>query len=145
MTSRPSRTCSTTTRPRSARSWSCAASPVSRWGKAPSPPTGIDRSGGPGGRRSEPMAFLMAGDQPRPVEAGDGKPRFDRVVVKLSGEAFADTSVGFGLDYGKIDGVARQLVEVLDLGVQVAVVVGGGNIIRGSAAEAAGMGRARGD
>src|SRR5215216_224181 len=93
------------------------------------------------------MAFVMAGDehQPGPVEGGDGKPKFDRVVVKLSGEAFADTSVGFGLDYGKIDGVARQLVEVLDLGVQVAVVVGGGNIVRGSAAEAAGMDRARAD
>jgi uridylate kinase len=91
------------------------------------------------------MAFLMAGDEPAPVEGGDGKPKFERVVVKLSGEAFADTSVGFGLDYGKIDGVARQLVEVLDLGVQVAVVVGGGNIVRGSAAEAAGMDRARAD
>ena len=65
------------------------------------------------------MAYRMAGDAPGPVDSGDGKPRFDRVVVKLSGEAFADTSVGFGLDYGKIDGVARQLVEVLDLGVQV--------------------------
>src|SRR5918999_1411614 len=86
----------------------------------------------------------MAGDenQPQPAESGDGKPKFERVVVKLSGEAFADTSVGFGLDYGKIDGVARQLVEVLDLGVQVAVVVGGGNIVRGSAAEAAGRARA---
>ena len=59
------------------------------------------------------MAYLMAGDEPEPVDGvdgGDGKPRFERVVVKLSGEAFADTSVGFGLDYGKIDGVARQLV-----------------------------------
>jgi uridylate kinase len=91
------------------------------------------------------MAYLMAGDEPQPAESGDGKPKFERVVVKLSGEAFADTSVGFGLDYGKIDGVARQLVEVLDLGVQVAVVVGGGNIVRGSAAEAAGMDRARAD
>ena len=71
------------------------------------------------------MAYLMAGDESHPADGGDGKPRFDRVVVKLSGEAFADSSVGFGLDYGKIDGVARQLVEVVDLGVQVAVVVGG--------------------
>ena len=92
------------------------------------------------------MAFLMAGVEEVLVEgAGDGKPRFDRVVVKLSGEAFADSDLGFGLDYGKIDGVARQLVDVLDLGVQVAVVVGGGNIVRGSAAEAAGMDRARAD
>ena len=89
------------------------------------------------------MAYTMAGDQTQPAEGGDGKPKYDRVLVKLSGEAFADS--GFGLDYGKIDGVARQLVEVLDLGVQVAVVVGGGNIVRGSAAEAAGMDRARAD
>src|SRR5512133_3856161 len=85
----------------------------------------------------------MAGDDNRPIEAGDGKPKYERVLVKLSGEAFADS--GFGLDYSKIDDVARQLVEVLDLGVQVAVVVGGGNIVRGSAAEAAGMDRARAD
>jgi uridylate kinase len=91
------------------------------------------------------MAYLMAGDEAPSVEGGDGKPRYDRVVVKLSGEAFADTRVGFGLDYGKIDGVARQLVDVLDLGVQVAVVVGGGNIVRGQSAEAAGMDRARAD
>jgi uridylate kinase len=91
------------------------------------------------------MAYLMAGDDASPVEVVDGKPRYERVVVKLSGEAFADSSVGFGLDYGKIDGVARQLVEVHDLGVQIAVVVGGGNIVRGQAAEAAGMDRARAD
>jgi uridylate kinase len=90
------------------------------------------------------VAFVMAGDGP-PVEAGDGKPRYERVLLKLSGEAFADSATGFGLDFGKIDGVARQLVEVLDLGVQVAVVVGGGNIVRGSTAEAAGMDRARAD
>jgi uridylate kinase len=89
------------------------------------------------------MAYVMAGDEPGPIEAGDGKPKYERVLVKLSGEAFADS--GFGLDYSKIDDVARQLVEVLDLGVQVAVVVGGGNIVRGSAAEAAGMDRARAD
>ena len=91
------------------------------------------------------MAFVMAGDEPGTVEGADGKPRFERVLLKLSGEAFVDTNAGFGLDYEKIDGVARQLVEVLDLGVQVAVVVGGGNIVRGSAAEAAGMERTRAD
>jgi elongation factor Ts len=48
------------------------------------------------------MAYRMVGDQPEPVDSGEGKPRFERVVVKLSGEAFADSSVGFGLDYEKI-------------------------------------------
>jgi uridylate kinase len=90
------------------------------------------------------VACVMAGDGP-PLEAGDGKPRYERVLLKLSGEAFADSATGFGLDFDKIDGVARQLVDVLDLGVQIAVVVGGGNIVRGSTAEAAGMDRARAD
>jgi uridylate kinase len=89
------------------------------------------------------MAFVMAGD-----EDGSGlaltTPSFERVLLKLSGEAFAGAG-GFGLGFDRIDGVARQLVEVVDLGVQTAVVVGGGNILRGSAAEAAGMDRARAD
>ena len=89
------------------------------------------------------MAYLMAGDEPSGRWGRQAAVRPGR--GEAVGEAFADTSVGFGLDYGKIDGVARQLVEVLDLGVQVAVVVGGGNIVRGSAAEAAGMDRARAD
>jgi uridylate kinase len=90
------------------------------------------------------VAFVMAGDGP-PAESGDGKPRYERVLLKLSGEAFADSATGFGLGFDRIDGVAHQLVDVLDLGVQVAVVVGGGNIVRGSTAEAAGMDRARAD
>ncbi len=90
------------------------------------------------------MAFVMAGEEPAPGP-GDGKRRYDRVVLKLSGEAFAAAASGFGLDFGMIDGVARQLVEVVDLGVQAAVVVGGGNVVRGSTAEAAGMDRARAD
>ncbi|HEY2960040.1 MAG TPA: UMP kinase [Actinomycetota bacterium] len=71
-------------------------------------------------------------------------PVYERILLKLSGEAFAGPG-GFGLGFDRIDGIARQLVEVVDLGVQTAVVVGGGNILRGSAAEAAGMDRARAD
>jgi len=67
------------------------------------------------------------------------------VLLKLSGEAFAEPVSGFGLDYDRVRGIATQLVEVVDDGVQVAVVVGGGNIMRGSAAAAAGMDRARAD
>jgi uridylate kinase len=90
------------------------------------------------------VAFVMAGEEPAPGP-GDGKRRYDRVLLKLSGEALADQASGFWLDYGRVDGVARQLVEVVDLGVQTAVVVGGGNVVRGSTAEAAGMDRARAD
>jgi uridylate kinase len=90
------------------------------------------------------VAFVMA-DQEQAGGHGSGLPRYKRVLLKLSGEAFSEDASGFGVDFGKIDGVARQLVDVLDLHVQVAVVVGGGNIIRGTAAEAAGMDRARAD
>jgi uridylate kinase len=89
------------------------------------------------------LAFEMVGEDAVP-EGGD-KPQYNRVLLKLSGEAFADPGVGFGLDYRRIDGIARQLVEVLHLGVEIAVVVGGGNILRGSQAAAAGMDRARAD
>jgi uridylate kinase len=89
------------------------------------------------------MAFVMASDEQDP-ELAWNTPRFKRVLLKLSGEAFAGPG-GFGLGFDRIDEVARQLVDVVDLGVQTAVVVGGGNILRGSAAEAAGMDRARAD
>jgi uridylate kinase len=75
---------------------------------------------------------------------GDGKPVYRRILLKLSGEAFAEPGAGFGLDYDRIDDIARQLVEVAE-GVQIAVVVGGGNILRGPAAAAAGMDRSRAD
>jgi uridylate kinase len=89
------------------------------------------------------LAFEMVGEDG--ALDGSGKPQYNRVLLKLSGEAFADPSGGFGLDYRRVDGIARQLVEVLRLGVEIAVVVGGGNILRGSQAAAAGMDRARAD
>jgi uridylate kinase len=71
------------------------------------------------------------------------RPAFERVVLKLSGEAFAgpDSAV----DAGTIASMAAQIAEVARDGVGVAVVVGGGNIWRGKAHEAAGMDRATAD
>jgi uridylate kinase len=89
------------------------------------------------------MAFVMAGDE-QVSGLNHDKPVYDRVLLKLSGEAFAERP-GFGVGFDQVDRVARELVEVVDLGVQTAVVVGGGNIVRGTAAEAAGMDRARAD
>ncbi|MBI4728451.1 MAG: UMP kinase [Acidobacteria bacterium] len=75
-----------------------------------------------------------------------GEPRFGRVLLKLSGEAFASPDLGFGIDPGIVDSLAEQLGEArVDLGVQVAVVVGGGNIFRGTSAQARGMDRPRAD
>jgi uridylate kinase len=69
-----------------------------------------------------------------------------RVVLKLSGEAFADTTTGFGIDSAIVTQIAEEIVEVhRDLGVEVAVVVGGGNIFRGMAGATRGMDRARAD
>jgi uridylate kinase len=58
------------------------------------------------------------------------RPTYHRVLLKLSGEAFAPET-GFGIDTGAIGLVARQLADVVDLGIQTSIVVGGGNIWRG--------------
>lgn len=70
---------------------------------------------------------------------------YKRVLLKLSGEAFAGPEMGFGIDAGTVSSLAKQLAEIQDLGVEIAVVVGGGNIFRGSQAAAMGMERARAD
>lgn len=72
------------------------------------------------------------------------EPKYRRVVLKLSGEALAGES-GFGIDAAVLASVARQVKEVVDLGVQVAVVVWGGNIWRGVSGSAQGMDRATAD
>jgi uridylate kinase len=72
--------------------------------------------------------------------------RFDRVVLKLSGEAFSDTSIGFGIDADVVHRLAEEIQRARrDLGVEIAVVVGGGNIFRGLAGAKWGMDRARAD
>ena len=70
--------------------------------------------------------------------------RYDRVVVKLSGEALAGDA-GSGADPASLSRVADEVLSVRDLGVQVAVVVGGGNYFRGRMAEGWGISRAEAD
>jgi uridylate kinase len=70
--------------------------------------------------------------------------RFRRVLLKLSGEALMG-NLGYGIDPAVIDSIASQIKTVRDGGVEVAIVVGGGNIFRGIAASAKGMDRAQGD
>jgi len=72
------------------------------------------------------------------------KPRWSRVLLKLSGRVFAGKDT-FGIDYEAVAAMAADVKEVREGGVDVAVVVGGGNIIRGQAAESAGMDRASAD
>ena len=76
--------------------------------------------------------------------AAAGRPVYRRIVLKLSGEALAGTQ-GYGIDPPVLDRVGRDVREVTELGVQVAIVIGGGNIFRGIAASAAGMDRATAD
>jgi uridylate kinase len=73
-----------------------------------------------------------------------GKPVFDRVLLKLSGEALMGDSK-FGIDPRVVVEVADDVKQIHDLGVQVAVVVGGGNIFRGVKVSAQGMDRAAAD
>jgi uridylate kinase len=73
---------------------------------------------------------------------GDARPAYHRVLLKLSGEAFAPPS-GSGISDAATALVARQLAEVVDMGIQPAVVVGGGNIWRGR--QAPGIDRNRAD
>ena len=58
------------------------------------------------------------------------EPKYKRVLLKLSGEAMSGES-GFGIDRGMVDKVCEQIKKVVDMGVQVAIVVGGGNFWRG--------------
>jgi len=68
-----------------------------------------------------------------------------RVVLKLSGEAFADPELNYGIDPATVQAVAEEIREVQSEGHQVAIVVGGGNIFRGLSSSAAGMDRANAD
>lgn len=68
-----------------------------------------------------------------------------RVLLKLSGEAFADPAIGYGIDPLTVHRVAEEIAEALQDGVEVAVVVGGGNIFRGVSQAAKGMDPATAD
>jgi uridylate kinase len=72
------------------------------------------------------------------------KPAFKRILLKLSGEALLG-DLPYGADPERIAAIAQQLKAVADRGVEIAIVVGGGNIYRGLKGAAAGMDRATGD
>jgi uridylate kinase len=72
------------------------------------------------------------------------KPKYGRILLKLSGEAIGGAS-GIGISPEAIQDMAQQIREVRDLGVQVVVVVGGGNIFRGLPGSERGIERATGD
>jgi uridylate kinase len=73
-----------------------------------------------------------------------GEPVYRRVVIKLSGEYLAG-SQPFGIDQATIDRVAGDLIKARELGVEIAVVIGGGNIFRGVEVSTRGVSRPTGD
>lgn len=70
--------------------------------------------------------------------------KYNRILIKLSGEALAGEGE-FGIDTNKAHSLAEEIKEVHDLGVEIALVVGGGNIIRGTNLAKAGIDRATAD
>jgi uridylate kinase len=78
------------------------------------------------------------------LDAGPTSPAYRRIVLKLSGEALAGEQ-GYGIDPPMLERIAAELREVVVIGVQVGIVIGGGNIFRGVAASAGGMDRATAD
>jgi uridylate kinase len=77
-------------------------------------------------------------------DSATGAPVYRRVMLKLSGEALMG-DLEYGTDPGRVRQIAREIAAVHGRGVEVAIVVGGGNIYRGLAAAARGMDRATGD
>jgi uridylate kinase len=78
------------------------------------------------------------------MSAAPAKPVFKRILLKLSGEALMGTK-SFGIEETVVDQMAAEIAEVHRLGVEIAIVVGGGNIIRGVTASDRGLDRVTGD
>jgi len=101
------------------------------------------------------MAYQLSSSMPvtpktrtgeRPATEGPTlqRPVFKRVLLKLSGEALMGQQ-GHGIDAKMVDQIAQEIKAITDLGVQVGIVIGGGNIFRGLSASAAGMDRVQAD
>src|SRR6476646_3965537 len=73
-----------------------------------------------------------------------GQPRYSRILLKLSGEALGGES-GVGISPESVQNMAQQIREVRELGVEVVIVIGGGNIFRGLPGSERGIERATGD
>ena len=70
--------------------------------------------------------------------------RFKRILLKLSGESLMGEQ-GYGIDVNRLNDYARQIKEIHDLGVQISIVIGGGNIFRGLSGADKGFDRVKGD
>ncbi len=73
------------------------------------------------------------------------RPIYKRVLLKLSGEALMGESKRLGIDPETVDAISREISEVAHMGVQIGIIIGGGNIFRGLSASARGMDRVTAD
>ena len=86
------------------------------------------------GRKTSPAKSCM----------NNGAPKYKRIILKVTGEVFAGTG-NFGIDANTVKAFAQEIKEVKDLGCELALVIGGGNIFRGAVASEIGMDRASAD
>ena len=86
----------------------------------------------------------MAGTAAQPSRLRGREPKFKRVILKLSGEALLGEA-NYGIHHGTVSRIAQQIQRVTARGVQVAIVIGGGNIVRGMEASVQGLDRVVGD
>jgi uridylate kinase len=98
-----------------------------------------DDEGEPASERASASEVLE--DTPRPLAPGV---RYRRILLKLSGEALMGQQ-GYGIDAAMLAQIADEVIDVQSLGVEIAVVIGGGNIFRGVAGASSGMDRAHAD
>jgi uridylate kinase len=73
------------------------------------------------------------------------KPIYDRVLLKLGGESLAAENGGFGIDQKALNSIAQEVADAKAMGVEIAIVIGGGNILRGATASSLGMERVTAD
>src|ERR1700689_37527 len=91
-----------------------------------------------------PAAATLKRANAKRIAAKRGTPAYRRIVVKLSGESLSGPD-SFGIHADTIQGIAREVKAVHDLGVEVALIVGGGNIFRGARQHGLTIDRATGD
>ena len=91
-----------------------------------------------------PADSMSNDEQTLPPRIASPAPAYGRIVLKLSGESFQGPQ-GFGIDAETVHKIAREVREVNEMGVQIAIIVGGGNIFRGTRQKSLSIDRATGD
>jgi uridylate kinase len=91
-----------------------------------------------------PAESMSDDDRTSNPKSNSPTPLYRRIVLKLSGESFQGAQ-GFGIDAETVHAIAREVKEVSDLGIEMAIIVGGGNIFRGARQKSLAIDRATGD